>query len=218
MQRSLLYVTSILTATAALLLAGCGSSTESSKGDDQITGADQDQTTVTSSPSVNASGATERPKITLPSDVENLFANWKTGDRTKDRLLADVKERINATDAAIVTGDPNSEALTFYYKGEALAGAAEWVQGYVNDGKSITGTVRFFNPDLVMADEDTAALAYCADESKAFDKNRKSNKAEKSPATKDSYVAYNTRAQKTEQGVWQTTSLLSDRGNAKCAP
>ncbi|UOB11002.1 hypothetical protein MQE23_18840 [Streptomyces sp. HP-A2021] len=216
MKRRPLSAAAALTATAALLLAGCGSGTDSSKGNDKITGADQGRTNDTSSPSGSASGAAKRPKITLPSDVKNVFENWKTGDATKDALLGDVKERINATDAAIVAANPGSEALKFYYKGEALSGAAEWIQGYVDDGKSITGTVRFYNPDLLMVDKDTAALAYCADESKAFDKDRKSDKAEKDPVTRDSYVAYNTRVQRTEQGVWQTTSLLSDRGNAKC--
>lgn len=216
MKRSPLPTAATFAATAALLLAGCGSGTDSSKGNDKITGADQGDTKDTSSPSASASGAVKRPKITLPSDVENAFENWKTGDATKDALLADVKERINATDAAIVAANPDSKALAFYYKGEALAGAAEWVQGYVDDGRSITGTVRFYNPDLLMVDKDTAALAYCADETKAFDKDRKNDEAEKNPVTKDSYVAYNTRVQRTEQGVWQTTSLLSDRGNAKC--
>ncbi|MFJ2305685.1 hypothetical protein [Streptomyces sp. NPDC087787] len=156
--------------------------------------------------------------ITLPSDVKNVFEGWKTGDTTKDALLADVENRINATDAAITAANPDSEALGFYYKGEALAGAAEWVQGYVKDGKSITGTVRFFNPELKLVDKDTAAFAYCSDESKAFDKDRKTNKAEKTTVTKTAYVAYNTRVEKNEQGVWQTTSLLSQRGSTKCTP
>jgi hypothetical protein len=216
LKRRPLPAAAAFTAIAALLLAGCGSGTDSPKGNDKITGADQGTANETSSPSGSASGAGKRPKITLPSDVENVFEKWKTGDTTKDALLTDVKERINATDAAIVAADPGSAALKFYYKGEALTGAAEWVQGYVDEGKSITGTVRFYNPDLLMVDEDTAALAYCADETKAFDKSRKNDKAEKDPVTKDSYVAYNARVQRTKQGVWQTTSLLSDRGNAKC--
>ncbi len=154
--------------------------------------------------------------ITLPSDVKNVFEGWKTGDAAKDALLSDVENRINATDAAITAANPDSEALGFYYKGEALAGAAEWVQGYVKEGKSITGSVRFFNPELKLVDKDTAAFAYCADETKAFDKDRKTNKAEKTTVSKTSYVAYNTRVEKNEQGVWQTTSLLSQRGDAKC--
>lgn len=218
MKRRSLPVAAALAATAALLLTACGSENDSPEDNDKIAGADKSLAPETASPTASAAGSVKRPAITLPSDVEEAFENWATGDTTKDALLSDVKDRIKATDAAIVAADPDSAALGFYYKGEALAQAAEWVQGYVNDGKSITGTVRFFGPELKMVDQDTAALAYCADESKAFDKDRKTNKAEKTAVTKNAYVAYNTRVEKNGQGVWQTTSLLSERGNAKCAP
>ncbi|MER6106985.1 hypothetical protein ACWGPD_03695 [Streptomyces hirsutus] len=214
-KRRILPAAATFATTAVLLLTACGGEGDT-RADDEIAGAEQGGTGKTASPSAIPSDVVKRPTIKLPGDVKNVFETWKTGDPTKDALLDDVKQRIDATDAAIVAADPEFKALSFYYEGEALAGAAEWVKGYVDDGKSITGTVRFFNPDLVMVDKDTAALAYCADETNASDKDRKTEKVEKVPASKDSYVAYNTRVQKNKQGVWQTTSLLSDRGNAKC--
>ncbi|MFJ2735661.1 MULTISPECIES: hypothetical protein [unclassified Streptomyces] len=218
MHRRSLSFAAAFTATAALLLTACGSGDDSSKSNEKIAGANQGDATTAASPSISAPGSMKRPVITLPSDVKNVFEGWKTGDTTKDALLLDVQNRINATDAAIAAANPDSEALGFYYRGEALAGAAEWVQGYVKDGKSITGTVRFFNPELKLVDKDTAAFAYCSDESNAFDKDRKTSKAEKTTVTKTAYVAYNTRVEKNEQGVWQTTSLLSQRGSTKCTP
>ncbi|MFH9981297.1 hypothetical protein ACH4ND_19000 [Streptomyces sp. NPDC017179] len=203
---------------AVVALSACSNGAAGSASTDKIAAADQGGATRAAAPSTSAPGSMKRPVITLPSDVKNVFAGWKTRDTTKDALLADVENRINATDAAIIAANPDSEALGFYYKGEALAGASEWVKGYVKDGKSITGSVRFFNPELKLVDKDTAAFAYCSDESKAFDKDRKTNKAEKTTVTKTAYVAYNTRVEKNEQGVWQTTSLLSQRGNAKCTP
>ncbi|MYW52273.1 hypothetical protein GTY64_12505 [Streptomyces sp. SID8376] len=215
MKRRSLPIAVAFAATSALLLTGCGGDDGGSKPGDEIAGADTDKSTA--SPS---SGAPEvsvkRPSVTLPSDVKNVFEGWETGDAAKDALLTDVTHRINATDAAIVAADPESEALRFYYKGEALAGAATWVKGYVDEGRSITGTVRFYAPDLVMVDKDTAALAYCADESKASDKDRKTGKADRTPVTKDSYVAYNSRLEKGEDGIWRTAVLESERGNAKC--
>ncbi|CAL9475573.1 hypothetical protein SUDANB21_03962 [Streptomyces sp. enrichment culture] len=215
MKRRSLPIAVAFAATSALLLTGCGGDDGGSKAGDEIAGADTDKSTA--SPS---SGAPEvsvkRPSVTLPSDVKNVFEGWETGDAAKDALLTDVTHRINATDAAIVAADPESEALRFYYKGEALAGAATWVKGYVDEGRSITGTVRFYAPDLVMVDKDTAALAYCADESKASDKDRKTGKADRTPVTKDSYVAYNSRLEKGEDGIWRTAVLESERGNAKC--
>ncbi|MGV9871176.1 hypothetical protein ACWDUG_00130 [Streptomyces cellulosae] len=202
-------------ATSALLLTGCGGDDGGSKAGDEIAGADTDKSTASPSSGVPEVSA-ERPSVALPSDVKNVFEGWETGDAAKDALLTDVTHRINATDAAIVAADPESEALRFYYKGEALAGAATWVKGYVDEGRSITGTVRFYAPDLVMVDKDTAALAYCADESKASDKDRKTGKADRTPVTKDSYVAYNSRLEKGEDGIWRTAVLESERGNAKC--
>ncbi len=215
MKRRSLPIAVAFAATSALLLTGCGGDDGGSKAGDEIAGADTDKSTASPSsgaPEVSA----ERPSVTLPSDVKNVFEGWETGDAAKDALLTDVTHRINATDAAIVAADPESEALRFYYKGEALAGAATWVKGYVDEGRSITGTVRFYAPDLVMVDKDTAALAYCADESKASDKDRKTGKADRTPVTKDSYVAYNSRLEKGEDGIWRTAVLESERGNAKC--
>ncbi|MEU4614825.1 MULTISPECIES: hypothetical protein [Streptomyces] len=216
MKRRTLPVAAALAATAALLLTACGGDDKSDDGD-KIAGADQ-ASKESASPSAEASDAVERPTVTLPKDVSNVFESWKTGDATKDAALADVTRRINATDASITAGEPDSEAIKFYYKGDALIDAVEWVQGYKKDGKSITGTTRYFNPEIKIADKDTAAVAYCSDESKAYDKDRKTNKADKTTVTKNSYVTYSARVQKNDQGVWQTTSLLSERGNAKCAP
>ncbi|MGI5197354.1 hypothetical protein ACQEVY_27615 [Streptomyces sp. CA-288835] len=218
MKRRPLPVAAALAATAALLLTACGSGDGGPKDNDKIAGANPGGSEESASPSAKAPDSAERPKVTLPKDITNVFESWKTGDTTKDAVLTDISERINATDAAITAGDPNSAALKFYYADEALVDAVQWVQGYKNDGKSITGKTRYFNPELEVFDKDTAALAYCSDESKAYDKDRKTNKADETTVTKNSYVTYNARVQKNEQGLWQTTSLLSERGNAKCAP
>ncbi|MFG2949080.1 hypothetical protein [Streptomyces adustus] len=200
-----------------MLLTACGSGNGSSSDSDKIAGADQDGPSDTAPPSTSATSSIKRPAIELPSDVQDSFENWSLGAAEKDAVLMYAKERIKATDAAIADADPNSEALIFYYKETALAEASAWVQAYVNNGKSITGTVRFFNPVLKMLDQNTAALAYCADESKAFDKGRKDGKTERTKATKNAYVTYNSRVEKNDQGLWQTASLISERGNSKCA-
>ena len=218
MKRRTLPVAAAFAATAALLLTACGGGDDTSTDDGKIAGADKGDTGASASPSASTPAAADRPDVKLPGDVINVFESWKTGDGTKDAVLADVTWRINATDAAITAGDPDSAALKFYYGGDALVGAIEWVQGYKNNGKSITGTTRYFNPELKIVDKDTAAVAYCSDESKAYDKDRKTNKADKGEVTKNSYVTYNTRLQKNAEGVWQTTNLQSERGNAKCAP
>lgn len=70
---------------------------------------------------------------------------------------------------------------------------------------------------MKVADKDTAAVTYCADESKAYNKDRKTGKVDKSPSDESPYVTYSTQLKKSAKGVWQTTEVLSKRGDSTCA-
>ncbi|MEV7525046.1 hypothetical protein [Streptomyces sp. NPDC091371] len=215
MNRRTLPVAVAATATA-LLLTACGGGTE--KADDKIAGADESSSSSTSpSPSASTPDTAGRPKVTLPADVKNEFEGWVTGDAVKDAVLTDVTHRVNATDAAIVSDEAESPAIPFYYQRDALVGAAKWVADYKKDGLSITGTTRFFNPKVEILSDKSAAVSYCSDESKAFNKDRKTGKVDNSPSN-NPYVLYSARLDKNDKGIWQTTKLDSKRGDKTCAP
>ncbi|BCL22258.1 hypothetical protein [Streptomyces tuirus] len=218
MKRRPLPVAAALTATAALLLTACGSGDDSSKSNDNIAGADTGKTEPSASPSAGASGPADRPKITFPDGVENKFESWKTGDPTKDAVLSDVTQTVNAVDDAILRGDSNSATLAYYRQGKALVSAQKWVRAWLDEDLTWTGSTRYFNPKVKVADGDTAAVAYCADESKAYNKNRKTGTVDKSPSDESPYVTYSTQLKKNTKGVWQTTEVLSKRGDKTCAP
>ncbi|MFG2999302.1 hypothetical protein [Streptomyces sp. NPDC048340] len=205
----------VAAAATALLLTSCGGG--SGKADDKIAGADGSSAPSSASPSASPSDTAGRPKVTLPADVKNEFEGWPTGDAVKDAILTDVSHRINATDAAIVSDETESPALPFYYQRDALVGASKWVADYKKDGKSITGTTRFFGPRVEVLNEKSATVTYCSDESKAFNKDRKTGKVDES-ASSNPYVRYNTRLDRNDKGIWQTTKLESKRGDKTCAP
>ncbi|GAA0678125.1 lipoprotein [Streptomyces thermocarboxydus] len=215
MKRRSLPIAVAFAATSALLLTGCGGDDGGSKAGDEIAGADTDKSTASPSsgaPEVSA----ERPDMTLPEDVEERFEGWKTGDATKDAVLADAGRAQTAVTYAVTKGDPKSPALSFYQSGTALAGSQDWVKGIVEAGLTYSGSVRYFAPEISVFDKESAGVSYCADESKAYNKDRKTNKVDKTPATDDSFVLYSTRLEKNDEGVWQTTKLESERGNKKC--
>lgn len=212
MKRRTLPVAVAFATAATLLLTACGGGEETS-GTDEIAGADTGRTTA--SPSESAVTA-ERPAMTLPDDVQETFEGWKTGDATKDAILADAGRAQTAVTYAVTKGDPESPALRFYQTGTALAGSQDWVKGIVDAGLTYSGSVRYYAADISVFDEKSAGVAYCADESKAYNKNRKTNKVDKVPATDDSYVLYSTRLEKNGDGVWQTTKLESERGSKTC--
>ncbi|MCF3136073.1 hypothetical protein [Streptomyces olivochromogenes] len=218
MNRRSLPVAAALAATAALLLTACGGSDHTSKSNDKIPGADTGDQKSSPSPSASADNSAGRPKIALPGDVHDVFDGWKTGDPKTDPVLADAGRTIDATNYAITQGNPNEPALGFYYKGDALVGAAQWVKQGNDAGVTLTGTTRYFNPKVDVYAANRATLSYCSFEGKAYAKNRKTNKVEKDPVTNNSYVLYVTRLEKNGKGVWQTSIFKGDRGNKACRP
>ncbi|WP_327409188.1 hypothetical protein OG458_19070 [Streptomyces sp. NBC_01281] len=216
-KRRSLPVAAAFAATAALLLTACGSGDDSSKGNGKIAGADQG-----GSPSTSASASSpehvQRPDLTLPGDIKETFQGWKTGDATKDAILEDAGHAQTAVTYAVTKGDPKAEALAFYQAGTALPGSRDWVKTIVDSGSTFTGAVRYHSPKLDVFDKESAGLSYCSDESKAFNKDRKTQAIEKTPTSKDSYVLYSTRLERNSDGIWQTTKLVSERGNKTCTP
>ncbi|MEU6555651.1 hypothetical protein ABZ915_36195 [Streptomyces sp. NPDC046915] len=216
MKRRSLPVAVALAATAAVLLTACGGNDDSSKGNDKIAGTDTGGKKTSAAPSASPSGSATRPKVTLPGDVSNTFESWKTGDATKDAVLADASQRINALDYAITQGNADEPVLGFYYKGDALVGAAQWVKGFADAKKSMTGATRYFDPKVDVYAKGKATLTYCSFEGKAYLKDRKTGKAEITPVTSKSYLLYTTRLEQSAKGVWQTAVLHSVRGNSAC--
>lgn len=215
-RRSRLLMTATAGAMVALLLAGCGDGDHGAKASDETAGAG-DQGSAPTSPSPSVARAAGRPKITLPSDVTDRYEHWTTGDTTKDAVLTDIEARIDATNDAILRGDTSAPGLSFYYRDQALKDAVAWIQAYLDANLSFTGTTRYYAPKVTLSGGATASVVYCSDESKGFNKNRKTSKVDKSPSKQSPYVAYTTRLRKNEKGVWQTTDLSSKRGDRTCA-
>ncbi|MXM62447.1 hypothetical protein GR925_03025 [Streptomyces sp. HUCO-GS316] len=209
-------VATALAATAALLLTAC-SSNDDSKDKDKIAGTATEPSGASASPSASASDSIERPDITLANDVEDVFEGWKTGDATEDAVLADAARAQTAMNDAILKGKADTPGLTFYYEGKALTSSVKWVQKWLDAGITYTGTTRYFNPKVELFDSKSAGVSFCSDETKAYNKDRKTGTVDKTPATEDSYVLYNTRLEKNRQGVWQTTDGTSVRGSKSCA-
>jgi hypothetical protein len=218
-----LSVTVALATAGALVLTACSGSDGESNDNGKNAGAGT-ESEASASPSARTSAtasaptSVERPRIELPSDVTDKFENWQAGDETRDAVLADTARRIDATNDAILRGDTGARSLSFYYRDKALNDALGWVQAYVDANMSFTGTTRYYAPQVALSGESEASVAYCADESKGFNKDRKTNKVDRAPSNQSPYVLYSTRLQKSGQGVWQTTDLTSKRGDKACTP
>ena len=203
-----------LAVTTALTLTACGSE----EPDTAAKGRDKAKGTKASASASSPSTSAGRPKIELPADLKLTFEGGETGDPVEDAILADNAERMRAVDAAITGTDLEGKALAFYNTGKALKAAQDWVAQFEEAGATITGEARYDEREVTLKGEDSATLTFCADESKGFSKDRKTNEIHKTPVTKNSYVLYNTRLDKNADGVWQTSQIISARGAAQCQP
>ncbi|MGW5657743.1 hypothetical protein [Streptomyces humi] len=217
-RRTRLLTTVAAGATAALLLAGCGGG-DGGKSDSnsKIKGADTGSS-ASASPTASATEAAGRPKITFPSYASNVFEEQKSGDATKDAVLADSALSVNSMDEAIFQGSTSTKALGFYNADKALGAAITYVQGYLDKGDTWIGKTRYFDRKVTLSGAKDAYVTYCSDESKSFLKNRKTGKVKNTPTTADSYVLYHTKLTKNAMGVWQTTDIVSNRGDKACQP
>lgn len=217
-RRPTLLAALALTAAAALSLSACGSDDSSKdKSNDKIAGVDTGSETPTS-PSPSVLDSAGRPKITFPSDAKNVFEFEETGDATKDAVLADSTLSVNSTDEAIFEGSTGTKALGFYNVDKALSAYITYVQKYIDDGETWVGETRYFDYKVTLSGDSKAYVTYCSDESKSYIKDKKTGKVDKSPATKNAYVLYNTGLTKNADGVWQTANIVSDRGDKACQP
>ncbi|MEN3585933.1 hypothetical protein AAH978_17480 [Streptomyces sp. ZYX-F-203] len=215
MRREFPVTLAILT-SASLFLSACGNGLDRAEDSDSIIGVETEKATPSDIPSDSADQSVQRPDITLPADVKDVFEGWKTGNDEKDLILDDVARSQTAVNKAIVEGDVDAPGLSFYYAGEALITSAAFVQSWLDADLTYTGTTRYFNPRVELFDDESAGVSFCADETMAPNKDRRSGKVDKEPPSRDSYILYNTRVEKDENGVWQTTSGLDVRGSAKC--
>ncbi|MFI7344755.1 hypothetical protein ACIBSR_00585 [Streptomyces sp. NPDC049936] len=217
MNRRPTFLTAAALATAAALtLSACGGGDDDADGKDKIAGADTGETSASASPTTGASDSAGRPDLKVPKDMKSVFEGWKTGDTTKDAALADAQRALGSVDDAIARGDTKSKALSFYYQDDALVSEVKWVQAWLDANISWTGTIRYFDPQVTLRDEKTAVVVYCADDGKAYNKDRKTGKVDKTPASDSPYVLYNTRLEKSGEGVWVTTGLHTKRGHEQC--
>ncbi|MFJ8086389.1 hypothetical protein ACIQ6Y_38260 [Streptomyces sp. NPDC096205] len=217
MNRRPLTLAATLTAVVVLSLSACSSSDDSSQANDKIAGA-KTETAESPSPTDAPSTAVNRPEIKLPSDVTYRFEWRRTGDPDKDAALSDAEQRIKAVDMAIAEQDPLHAAYRFYSKGSAAAGTQQFIQDFVDHKARTTGVTRYYNESLTVKDDGTAALVYCEDQSKVFNKFLETGKTDVTPVTRDSYVIYASTLRKNDNGVWVTERLESQRGSAKCLP
>ena len=199
-----------LTASAALLLTACGGGDDSSS--DDIKGADTGASSPSASGSASAASDANRPDIKLPDTFQADFEDWTNSDPALQTALDDGKERLRASYAAIIEGDPEASYLSYYSGTSAMSTGSAWIKGY--KGLTIIGEVRAYDPEITYLGDgkSRATLFYCVDESKGFSKDLKTGETAGTPEGESPKVQYRTSLGKQPNGVWKTLTVETETG------
>ncbi|MEW2392892.1 hypothetical protein AB0933_31470 [Streptomyces venezuelae] len=220
-RRPTLLAAAAMTAAAVLSLSACGGGDGDSKDEDKIAGADSNpggQKEKSPSPKASEDDGVDRPEIKLPKDVKNVFEGGKTGDAKKDAVLADHERMLDSIDEAITVHAEDHPALKFYSKGDALLSAGRYVESFYKANTTWVGETRYFNREVTLLKGGAAAVTYCGDDAKAYSKDRKTGKVDRTGDSGDSndFTFYSTRMEKNTKGVWQAARITSDERSEKC--
>jgi hypothetical protein len=221
MTRSALPITVAFAVSAGLLLTACGGGGSDDGDKIQPSATTPAPTTATPSttppPTTPATRSAEHPPIQLPSGARNVFEDQHTGNRTKDAVLFDNQQWVNSMDEAILKKSQKISSIGFYSTDKALEASVTYIDGYLKSGDTWVGVTRFFDRKVTVATGGSANLIYCSDQSKSYDKD-KTGKVDYDDTDANSYVLYNTKLMKNHQGIWQTVSVIADRGAKQCQP
>lgn len=214
-RRFALFVPTGLALVTAVSLTACGGSGDAKSG---ARGGARTGDGASAEPSAARTPGVARPVIEVPADLTYRFDWPRTGDREKDAVLSDTEQRVRAVDMAVARQKPLDHAYRFYSRGAAAASSQEFIQSFVDSGSRITGKKRYFEPEVRVSGDGTAAFTYCEDQGEAFNQDLKTGEVQRTRRTADSYVLYTTRLRVDEHGVWAVEKMLSERGSAACRP
>ncbi|MFD4522680.1 hypothetical protein ACFWP7_01815 [Streptomyces sp. NPDC058470] len=199
----------------ALSVTSC-SGDSSDTGNDKIAGADSGESD-SASPSASASAEAGAPTFDLPSDIEVTVERPSTGDATKDAILRDTAYAAQARVEAFAKGEGQTVNMNRYFAVSALTYWVDRVATVKKDGLTITGDYRFFGFEVTdAADGKTAAVQYCEDQSKAYGKEIKTGKVQRTEPSDDDFILNTLQVSKDSRGDWQVTVQSWKQGDASC--
>lgn len=204
-------------AMAVTLLTSCGSSDDEP---DPITGAKdstgESKESPAASPSEAADSDPDAPKFAFPEDVAVEVEDEPTGDAAEDAILRDHGYAVRSIRLGYAKQDPRLDVLERYLAGDALLGWRAGIDEFVADGKTVTGTVRYYDREVTSQKGDVASVEYCEDQTNSYAKIADSGKVLKTEPSPDDFIQHVSTMRKTADGVWQMVHESDVQGEAEC--
>lgn len=195
--------------------AGCSSDSDDGSSSDKIAGAGEGETG-SPTPSASASAEKNAPHFDFPSDVKVAVDRELSGDPTKDVILRDTAYAAQARVEAFAKSESRTTNLNRYFAANALSFWSGRVETFKKDGLTVTGDYRYFDFEVTDVADGKAAVRYCEDQSKAYNKEIKTNKVQRTQPSEKSFVLYTAQAARNSEGDWQVTQQSWKKGDPSC--
>ncbi|MET9747014.1 MULTISPECIES: hypothetical protein [Streptomyces] len=222
MKRRSLPVAAALVASAALLLTACGGGDDKSSDNDKIAGADQSTETPKESATPSTAPAEDKPDgvdLSLPKDM-NLVFDWKKPeDKNEAAAMDDTANFFRAIYRGVDKRTAKDAAVAAYSTGGGLKYAQTQIDAWIEGGWTATGTLRHYDVTTRSADNGTSVeVAFCADSSKFYGKEIKTNKVlTTEPSIKDfDYYKIIMTKYPTADDLWQASKVFVETKAEKC--
>ncbi|MFE9767868.1 hypothetical protein ACFYPC_25665 [Streptomyces sp. NPDC005808] len=144
------------------------------------------------------------------------FEREPTGDATKDAILRDAAYAAQARIEAFAKGEGQTVNMNRYFAAYARTYWVENAETFKKDGLTVTGDYRYFDFKVTDVADGTAAARYCEDQSKAYNKEIKTNKVQRTQPSDKDFVLYTLQAVRDSAGDWQVTQHSWKKGDAAC--
>ncbi|MFI7018269.1 hypothetical protein [Streptomyces sp. NPDC050164] len=156
------------------------------------------------------------PRFDLPPDLKVAVDRESSGDPAKDIILRDTAYAAQARVEAFAKSESRAANMSRYFAANALSFWAGRVEAFKKDGLTVTGDYRYFDFEVSDVADGNAAVRYCEDQSKAFNKVIKTNKVRRTQPSDKSFVLYTAQVTRGSSGDWQVTQQSWKDGDPAC--
>jgi hypothetical protein len=158
----------------------------------------------------------DAPSFDFPSGIKATVENEPTGDATKDAILRDTAYAAQARVEAFAKSESRTANMNRYFAANALSFWVGRVETFKKDGLTVTGDYRYYDFEVTDVVDGKAAVRYCEDQSKAYNKEIKTDKVQRTQPSDKSFLLYTAQVARGSAGDWQVTQQGWKKGDPAC--
>lgn len=212
MARRTLTIAIALAPAAALLLTACGAGTATKTS--PITGA-APASSAPASPTPATTTPPGAPRITLPADVTVQITDPAPTNAATNSAVSGLKYAILALRDGFSQDNGQAASMLRSYALNAGVFWAKRIQTSKNEGRTITGTYRYYDLSVHLNSADTAGATFCEDQRQAFSKNIKTGKVYRTTPSNSDFYRFTAHLTK-KSGAWQISDESWVQGDKSC--